>query len=222
MKKTAVGALILLLVVSLGTSVYLLLGQKKAVAELEDNQKLVKKSGDSAKELKDKYDQNKKALKTANSDKDRAEVKILKYQSYGKIAAKAQQEIDDLKKKIAEAKSATSTVSTNELAQLQAELAKQKATNETARVELSSVASQLANLKTTLQKSEQGQKDLAAFKDLGLTPEEILELKKKRPLALKTPAVPKSAPKAPGKLKQPLAFPAPPVPKPTPKPKGNK
>ena len=78
MKKTAVGALILLLVVSLGTSVYLLLGQKKAVAELEDNQKLVKKSGDSAKELKDKYDQNNKALKTANSDKDRAEAKILK------------------------------------------------------------------------------------------------------------------------------------------------
>ena len=219
MKKTAVAALILLLVVSLGTSVYLLMGQKKAETKLEDNNKLLKKSDETADELKTKYD---KKLKTAIGDKQQAEAKYIKYQSYEKIAANAQLEIDDLKKKIEDAKSATSNVSTNELAQLQAELVKQKATNETAMVELSSLTNQIAGLKTTLQKTEQGEKDLAAFKELNMTPEEILELKKKRPVSLKTPAIPKSAPKAPGKLKQPLAFPAQSNPKPTPVPKEKK
>ena len=221
MKKTAVAALILLLVVSLGTSVYLLLGQKKAVTELEDKTKLAKASGKTATDLKEKYDINIKALETANSEKKDAEAKYSKLRGYEKKAAYAQNEVDELRKKIAEAEN-TPQISTNEIAQLHAELANQKATNKTAKAEVVLLNTQIAALKTTLQKTEQGEKDLAAFKDLDLTPEEILELKKKRPLALNTPGIPKSTPKVPGKLKKPLAFPDLPISEPTPKTKENK
>ena len=222
MKKTAVAALILLLAVSLGTSVYLLMGQKKAETKLEDNNKLLKKSGDSEKELQGKFDGYKNQLEKATNEVAKSKTEISNLKDYKQKAENARIEISKLQAKLANASTATNTISTNDLAKLEAELVNQKATNETTKVELSSLTNQIADLKTTLQKTEQGEKDLAAFKELNMTPDEILELKKKRPVSLKTPAIPKSAPKLPGKLKQPLAFPAQSNPKPTPVPKENK
>ena len=58
---------------------------------------------------------------------------------------------------------------------------------------------------------------LEPYTKLGLTPDKILELSKKRPVDLKVPAFSGLKPKTPGKLQEPLLSPSPVKPeKPTP------
>ena len=58
---------------------------------------------------------------------------------------------------------------------------------------------------------------LEPYTKLGLTPDKILELSKKRPVDLKVPAFSGLKPKTPGKLQEPLLNPSPVKPeKPTP------
>ena len=227
MKKFAVIALILLLVVSLGTSVFLLLGQRQAETSLKKSQELTKKNTQSSSNLQGEYIALETQLKNATNEVAKSETTIAKYKRYKETSEMAQSEIDKLKKELADAASAPSPISTNEIAQIQTDLANTKATLDTANQKMSSLTNQLADTKASLVEARKNQKNLAAFKELEMTPEEIIELRMKRPLDLKTPTNPASVAKAPGKLKKPTAFPAPPnpilpIPKPTQKPKDKK
>ena len=226
MKKFAVIALILLLVVSLGTSVFLLLGQRQAETSLKKSQELTKKNTQSSSNLQGEYIALETQLKNATNEVAKSETTIAQYKRYKKTSEMAQSEIDKLKKELADAASAPSPISTNEIALL-SELDSKIATLDTANQKMSSLTNQLADAKASLVEARKNQKNLAAFKELKMTPEEIIELKQKRLLKLKTTTIPASVPKAPGKLKKPTAFPAPPnpilpIPKPTQKPKDKK
>ena len=97
-------------------------------------------------------------------------------------------------------------------------------TNKTVSSELETAQTKLGSL--TQQLSDQGKqieakdKEIAGMREslepymkLGLTPDMILELSKKRPVDLKVPAITTIKPKVPGKLKTPLLTPSPESPK---------
>ena len=92
-------------------------------------------------------------------------------------------------------------------------------TNKTVSSELETAQTKVGSL--TQQLSDQGKQieakdkeiaeireSLEPFMKLGLTPDKILELSKKRPVDLKVPAITTIKPKAPGKLKNPLLNPS--------------
>ena len=219
MKKTAVAALILLLVVSLGTSVFLLIGQKKATTDLATAKKNAKASGEVPKEIQDKLTENNKKLDSAIKAKKKSEERELELQT---ATDEARQESRDLQSKVVSATTAEDALKkTNSDLQAQLEIVQNE--NLKSKDQLTAFAAQIIDKDkqlTELEAAKNKLKDLAAFNELKMTPEEILNLKKKRPLDLKTAAIPVSVPKAPGKLKKPLAFsPAKPSPKPAPQPK---
>ena len=219
MKKTAVAALILLLVVSLGTSVFLLIGQKKATTDLATAKKNTKASGEVPKEIQDKLTENNKKLDSVIKAKKKSEERELELQT---AANEARQESRDLQSKVVSATTAEDALKkTNSDLQAQLEIVQNE--NLKSKDQLTAFAAQITDKDkqlTELEAAKNKLKDLAAFNELKMTPEEILNLKKKRPLDLKTAAIPVSVPKAPGKLKKPLAFsPAKPSPKPAPQPK---
>ena len=79
MKTVAVVALILLLVVSLGTSGYLLLDQKKGQAKIEDAQKSANKKVKSAKSKMDDLEKKFQiaSKKTTTLEADKAKLKSI-------------------------------------------------------------------------------------------------------------------------------------------------
>ena len=92
---------------------------------------------------------------------------------------------------------------------------------ETAQTKLGSLTQQLSDQGKQIQEKEKElteiRETLEPYMKLGLTPDKILELSKKRPVDLKVPAITTIKPKVPGKLKKPLLTPSPESPKkPTP------
>ena len=222
MKKAAVAALILLLVVSLGTSVFLLIGQNKATADLATAKKKAEGSGEVPKEIQDKLTENNKKLDSAIKAKEKSEERELELKT---AADKAKRESRDLQSKVVSATTAEDTLKKTNT-DLQAQLEVVQNENLKSKDQLSAFAAQITDKDKQLMELEAAKnklKDLAAFNELKMTPEETLSLKKKRPLDLKTAAIPISVPKAPGKLKKPLTFlPAKSSPKPAPQPNGKK
>lgn len=208
MKKAAVAALILLLVVSLGTSVFLLIGQNKATADLATAKKKAKDSGEVPKEIQDKLTENIKKLDSAIKAKEKSEERELEFKT---AADKARRESRDLQSKVASATSAEDSLKKTNT-DLQDQLKVVQTENKKTKDQLNVLATQITDQDKQLKELDEAKnklKDLAAFNELKMTPEEILNLKKKRPLDMKTAAIPISVPKAPGKLKKRLPSPQP-------------
>ncbi len=216
MKKAAVISLILLLVVSLVTSVLLLMDQKKIKVELENSQKDANTKADAYSKLKgditkaegDNID-NKNKLTAA--ERNSASFKS-KYEIEKSRASKN----EDLQTKLDNA--------TKNQDALMDEITNLSSTNKTVASELETAQTKLGSL--TQQLSDQGkqiqekEKELTEIREtlepymkLGLTPDKILELSKKRPVDLKVSAISTIKPKVPGKLKIPLLTPSPEAPK---------
>ena len=220
MKKASVISLILLLVVSLGTSGYLLMDQKKIKAELENSQKDANTKADAYSKLKGNFT---KAEGDNIDNKNKlaaAERNSASYKSKYEIEKSRASKNEDLQTKLDNA-------SKNQDA-LMEEITNLSTTNKTVSSELETAQTKLGSL--TQQLSDQGKQieakdkeiagmreSLEPFMKLGLTPDKILELSKKRPVDLKVPAITAIKPKVPGKLKKPLLTPSPESPKkPTP------
>ena len=88
---------------------------------------------------------------------------------------------------------------------------------ETAQTKLGSLTQQLSDQGKQIQEKEKElteiRETLEPYMKLGLTPDKILELSKKRPVDLKVSAITTLKPKIPGKLKTPLLTPSPESPK---------
>ena len=221
MKKAAVISLILLLVVSLGTSGYLLMDRAKVKAELENSKKSANKKAGAFKKLAEDFKKaegdnidSKNALTAAK--KDSASYKSI----YEFEKGRASKKYEDLQTTLDNA--------TKNQDALMDEITNLSSTNRTVAAELETVQSKLGSL--TQQFTDRGKqvedKDkeleeirmtLEPYTKLGLTPDKILELSKKRPVDLKVPAIAGVKSKVPGKLKNPLSTPSPESPKkPTP------
>ena len=217
MKKAAVISLILLLVVSLGTSGYLLMDQKKVKADLKNSQMDAKTKADTYSKLKGDFTKaegdnidNKNKLTAAEKQRD----------SYKK---QYEFEKDGASRKYGDLQTKLDNASKNQDA-LMEEITNLSSTNKTVASELEIAQTKLGSL--TQQLSDQGKQiqeqekalteireTLEPYMKLGLTPDKILELSKKRPVDLKVSAITTIKPKVPGKLKKPLLTPSPESPK---------
>ena len=208
MKKTAVISLILLLGISLGTSGYLLMDQRKVEAELGNVQKIVKTAGANEKKLNKDRD----AALSASSAKDVTITNLEKQlSSLQDGVEQAKLQVDQAEKAMltaqADAKSANGQIedlnSTN--AGVAAEL-------KAAQVKLASLEGQLAGqakqIEAKKKEIEKMQGTLESYTKHGLTPAKILELSEKRPVNLKVSAFSGTKPKTPGKLRKPLSDPS--------------
>ena len=209
MKKAAVISLIVLLVVSLGTSGYLLMDQKKIKTELDNSQKNANAKADAYSKIKGNF---------AKAEEENVDNK-------NKLTA-AEKQSEHYKNQYELEKGGTSMMQTklnnaskNQDA-LMEEITNLSSTNKTVSSELETAQTKLGSL--TQQLSDQGKQveakdkeisemreSLEPFMKLGLTPDKILELSKKRPVDLKVPAILGLKPKIPEKLKKPLSTQAP-------------
>lgn len=210
MKKIAIVSLILLLVVSLGTSVFLLLGQKKAVSEADGLKKSAKLNSDNVVELKDKLKEQEATVEAAEkakavADKDLSAARI-KAASADRQAITLQQKLDE-----ATSNPPTAPASTNEIAILQKQLDDAKAEAEAAQQQITSLNEQVENSKKAAAELEAAQAKLEKVEALE---QKIADLEKKRPVEFTTPAIPEAAPRAPGKLKPKQISPKQPTPQP--------
>ena len=216
MKKAAVISLILLLVVSLGTSGYLLMDQKKIKAELENSQKDANTKADAYSKLKGDITKAEGDNIDNKNKLTAAERNSASYKSKYEIEKNRASKNEDLQTKLDNA-------SINQDA-LMEEITNLSSTNKTVASELEIAQTKLGSL--TQQLSDQGkqiqekEKELMEIREtlepymkLGLTPDKILELSKKRPVDLKVPAIAGVKSKVPGKLKNPLLTPSPESPK---------
>ena len=84
---------------------------------------------------------------------------------------------------------------------------------EIAQTKLGSATQQLSDQGKQIQEKEKElteiRETLEPYMKLGLTPDKIIELSKKRPVDLKVPAISGLKPKVPEKLKKPLSTPTP-------------
>ena len=213
MKKAAVISLILLLVVSLGTSGYLLMDQKKIKTELDNSQKDVNAKADAYSKLKGNLTKvegenvdNKNKLTAAEKQSEHYK------KQYEFAKGGASKKYVDLQTKLDDA--------TENQDALMEEITNLSSTNKTVSSELETAQTKLGSL--TQQLSDQGKqveakdKEIAEMREslepfikLGLTPDKILELSKKRPVDLKVPVISGLKPKIPEKLKKPLSTPTP-------------
>ena len=213
MKTVAVIALILLLVVSLGTSVYLLLDQKKAQAKIEETQK---NANEKLKSAKSKVDDMEKKFqvasdKTATLEADKAKLKSDLISLEGGVAG-AKKLQDDLQLQLENAKDNQNTL-IDEITILGSTNKTVAAKLETAQSKLESLGQQLIDLEKQVEdkskKLEEAQETLEPFIKLGLAPDKILELSKKSPVKLKVPEISGPKPRIPGKLRKTLVTPSP-------------
>ena len=209
MKKAAVISLILLLVGSLGTSGYLLLDQKKIKTELKNSHKVAEEKADAYSKLKGDFTkaegeniENKNKLTAAGKQSDYLKKQIV-LEKGG--ASRMQIELENASKnKAALKEEITNLSSTNKT--VSSEL-------ETAQTKLGSLTQQLSDKGKQVEAKDKEiaemRESLEPFIKLGLTPDKILELSKKRPVDLKVPAISGLKPKIPEKLKKPLSTQAP-------------
>ena len=220
MKKASVISLIPLLVVSLGTSGYLLMDQKKIKAELENSQKDANTKADAYSKLKGNFTKAEGDNIDNKNKLTAAERNSASYKSKYEIEKSRASKNEDLQTKLDNA--------TKNQDALMDEITNLSSTNKTVASELETAQTKLGSL--TQQLSDQGiqieakDKEIAGMREslepymkLGLTPDKILELSKKRPVDLKVPVIAGVKSKVPGKLKKPLITPNPESPKkPTP------
>lgn len=208
MKKAAVISLILLLGISLGTSGYLLMNQKKVEAELGNVREIVKAAGANEKKLNKDRD----AALSASSIKD-VTISDLKTQlstlQVGVEQAKLQ--VDQAKEDMLTAKAAAESAN-GQIEDLNSSNASVAAELEEAQVRLASLEGQLADqgeqIEAKKKEIEEMQGALESYTKHGLTPAKILELSEKRPVNLKASAFSGPKPKTPGKLRKPLLDPS--------------
>ena len=213
MKRIATAALVILLVSSLGLSGYLLfVDRPKTKEQLETALKPVKGDNGLEQEYKKQIKSNNITIEQLNKDIAKANLELGEMAKYKVDAEAATKKADGLAAQLA-------GVSTNET-KLADDIVKLKATNKQLIDDNASTAASLAQLQTDLTNQlaviatktnelHSLQAEVTAFKSLGMTPEEILELKKKRPVAIELPIVPNLKPLVPGKIKQPISEPAP-------------
>jgi chromosome segregation ATPase len=205
MKKAAVISLILLLGISLGTSGYLLMNQKKTEVELGNVLEIVKTAGAGEKKLIKDRD----AVLSVSSAKD-VTITNLKEQlsALQDGVEQARLQVDQAKEDMltaqAAAKAAINLLHVNKET-WQAEM------NEV-QVKLASLEGQLADqgkqIEAKKKEIEKMQGALESYTKHGLTPAKILELSQKRPVNLKVSAFSGPKPKTPGKLRKPLLDPS--------------
>ena len=208
MKKMAVISLILLLGISLGTSGYLLMNQKKVEAELGNVREIVKTAGANEKKLNKDRD----AALSASSTKDvtitdlKAELTAMQG---GVEQAKLQ--VDQAKEDMLTAQAAAKSAN-GQIEDLNSSNASVAAELEEAQVRLASLEGQLADqgeqIEAKKKEIEEMQGALESYTKHGLTPAKILELSEKRPVNLKASAFSGPKPKTPGKLRKPLLDPS--------------
>jgi len=195
MKKVAVVALILLLVISLGTSVFLLLGQKKANSKADGLEKSAKLNSDTLKDLKDKFNTQKKAAEKAEKAKTRAEASV---KTYKKLADNADKRAKGFEDQLAENLAKPPPADNNETAELKAKLDKAMEDAGVAEKKISSLEEQMKNAEKTAAELEAAQAELANINELK---KKIADLEEKRPVKFSSPALPVAKPRKPGKLK---------------------
>ena len=216
MKKASVISLILLLVVSLGTSGYLLMDQKKIKAELENSQKDANTKADAYSKLKGNFTKAEGDNIDNKNKLTAAERNSASYKSKYEIEKSRASKNEDLQTKLDNA-------TKNQDALMDA-ITNLSLTNntvaselETAQTKLGSLTQQLSDRGKEIQEKEKElteiRETLEPYMKLGLTPDKILELSKKRPVDLKVSAITTLKPKIPGKLKTPLLTPSPESPK---------
>lgn len=213
MKRIASAALVILLVSSLGLSGYLLfVDRPKTKEQLEAALKPVKGDNGLEREYKKQIKSNNITIEQLNKDIAKANLDLGEMAKYKVDAEAATKKADGLAAQLA-------GVSTNET-KLADDIVKLKAANKLLIDDNASTAASLAQLQTDLTNQlaviaaktnelHSLQAEVTAFKSLGMTPAEILELKKKRPVAIELPIVPNLKPLVPGKIKQPISEPAP-------------
>ena len=215
MKTAAVISLILLLIVSLSTSGYLLMGQKKLTAVLDNEQKDAKKKAEAYAKIAEDFKKAKgnsvdNMNKLAAAEKKSVFYKK-QYEQYEAKKVEANEKYEDLHVKLKDAEE-------NQVV-LMDEIANLGLTNKAVVAELKTTQSKLDSL--AQQETDQGKqveeksreleeikKSLDKYQKLGLTPDNILELTKKRPVDLKLSGVSRPKPRVPEKLKEPLSAPA--------------
>ena len=206
---------------SLLTSGYLLMDQKKVKADLDNLQMDAK--------IKSKaYNKLAEDLKKAEGDNiDNKNILTAAEKKSDDYKKQYEFEKGEASKKYEDLQAILENAEKNQDA-LMDEITNLSSTNRTVAAELETVQSKLGSL--TQQFTDRGKqvedKDkeleeirmtLEPYTKLGLTPDKILELSKKRPVDLKVPAFSGLKPKTPGKLQEPLLSPSPVKPeKPTP------
>lgn len=213
MKRIATAALIVLLISSLSLSGYLLfVDRPKAQEQLKAAIKPAKGGNDLEQEYKKKIKSNVRTIDQLNKDIAKARLDLGEMNKHKTDAEAATKKADALAIQLA-------GVSTNET-KLNEDIANLMAANKQLVDDNASTAASLAQLQTELNNQlaviaaktnelHSLQAEVTAFKSLDMTPAEILELKKKRPVAIELPIVPNLKPLVPGKIKQPISEPAP-------------
>jgi len=208
MKKAAVISLILLLGISLGTSCFLLMKQRKVEAELGNVREIVKTAGANEKKLNKDRD----AVLTASSAKD-VKISDLKTQlsTLQNGVEKAKLQVDQAKENMRTAQAAAASA-IEQTADLNSTNISVSAELEAAQANLVAFKGQLADrekeIETKKKEIEKMQGTLESYTKHGLTPAKILELSEKRPVNLNVSAFSGPKPEAPGKLQKPLLGPS--------------
>jgi hypothetical protein len=211
MKRIATAALVILLVSSLGLSGYLLfVDRPKAKEQLEAALKPDKGDNGLEQEYKKQIKSNNITIEQLNKDIAKAKLDLGEMAKHKANAEAATKKADGLAAQLA-------GVSTNET-KLAEDIANLKSANKQLIDDNASTAASLTQLQTDLTNQlaiiaaktnelQILQTEVTAFKNLGMSPAEILELKKKRPVAIELPIVPDLKPLVPGKIKQPISEP---------------
>ena len=206
--KTAIIALILLLVGSLATSGYLLIERKANIQKINDAQNEAEKVRRNNFELTEEKELAKENFYSTKSNLTIATNNLAQAQAdYESLENKSESELADLQSRLTAAADMETTL--NEELQTRDEKITQLAADQNAtQTKLKTAEEQLAAKLTELQEREadlaRSVDALKPFLATGLSAEEIAKLKEKRPIDLPEPALTAPSPIRPGKLTQPL------------------
>ena len=207
MKKSAVIALIFLLVTSLATSGYLLIDRRSSQAQQAQSSDSTEKATEQLKKantLRASLETDLAAAKKALSDSN---------QTFSSQITQLQVEISNATNRVAELMTEIQTAEsnnalTNEIATLKSNLTQHLTDYSTDTNSIAQLKSQL-NDQTQAVTDKQNELDAALkvlenYKESGLTPEQIAELKKTRPVNLDTTGIERLKPVLPGKIRNPI------------------
>jgi septal ring factor EnvC (AmiA/AmiB activator) len=220
MKKSATIALVVLLMGSVGASVYLVLDQKTKQKQIANKDASIAKQDKSIADITGKYKEltnslaqatqavakNEKDYSDLKSKNDLLQVKITSAESKLTTQADGSSEAADKLQEALNALKSEAVTNATQQAALEAE-------NSSLKVQVTDHVKQLQNQSIALAKTEA---DLKPFEELGKTPEEILRGLMKRPVTISRlqPLPPRPANQA-GKITQPIRTPKPaPLPQP--------
>jgi chromosome segregation ATPase len=209
MKKAAVIALILLLLVSLGTSVILqFVNIPKIKADLQNAQESDKKKVTTLRKLQEEFKTTEGSIIDAKNKLTAAEKKgDYSRKQYEAEKDRAKKQYEELKIKLDDSNKNQSALmeqitflsSTNE--SVVSELSKRSKENKAIAEKLKHADRMVAEQSGKL---DAIQKKLEGYEKLGHTPGKLVELLKRQPVIIKTPEISRPKPLPPGKLKAPL------------------